>query len=135
MRPAYVTFFKNWSMKLKCPNLRNAQIPSFWPKSCFLLASEVFKVYQIRSKDPVVYTMGLKHFRRFFCLQKCNSTHFICHPCAQKLENYYVCQILSAFKFLPKNSSLPEFASEILLRLYLFFNCYSAITISASILM
>ena len=45
--------FKNWSMKLKCPNLRNAQIPSFWPKSCFLLASEVFKVYQIRSKDPV----------------------------------------------------------------------------------
>ena len=53
VRPAYVTFFKNWSMKLKCPNLRNAQIPSFWPKSCFLLASEVFKVYQIRSKDPV----------------------------------------------------------------------------------
>ena len=70
----------------------------------------------------IVYTMGLRHFRRFSCLQKCNSTHFICHPCAQKLENYYVCQILSAFKSLPKNSSLPEFASEILLRLYLFFN-------------
>ena len=46
----------------------------------------------------IVYTMGLKYFRRFFCLQKCNSTHFICHPCAQKLENYYVCQILSEFK-------------------------------------
>ena len=25
-------FFENWLMKLKCPNLRNTQIPSFW---CF----------------------------------------------------------------------------------------------------
>ena len=48
-------FFDNWLMKLKCPNLRNTQIPSFWPKSCFYMASEVFKVYQIRSKDPVVF--------------------------------------------------------------------------------
>ena len=28
-------FFKYWLMKLKCPNLRNTQISSFWPKSCF----------------------------------------------------------------------------------------------------
>ena len=40
-------------MKHKCPKLRNAQITTFLPKSCFQLACEVFKVYQIRSKDPV----------------------------------------------------------------------------------
>ena len=28
LRPAYVIFFENWLMKLKCPNLRNKQIPS-----------------------------------------------------------------------------------------------------------
>ena len=46
-------FFENWWMKLKCPNLRNTQIPSFLPKSYFQLASEVFKVCQNLSKDPV----------------------------------------------------------------------------------
>ena len=28
LRPAYVYFFENWWMKLKCHNLRNTQIPS-----------------------------------------------------------------------------------------------------------
>ena len=46
-------FFENWLVKLKCPNLRNIQITSFWLKSCFKLASEVFKVCQIQSEDPV----------------------------------------------------------------------------------
>ena len=46
-------FFFFFLMKLKCPNLRNTQIHSFWPKSYLLLASEVLKIYQFRSKDPV----------------------------------------------------------------------------------
>jgi hypothetical protein len=53
-------FFEYRLMRLKSPNLRNTQIPSFRPKKCFLLASEVFKVCQIQSKDPVWISMEFK---------------------------------------------------------------------------
>ena len=31
----HMFFFENWWMKLKCPNLRNTQISSFWRKYIF----------------------------------------------------------------------------------------------------
>ena len=54
MRPAYVTFFENWLMKHKSPNLLKPLDTTIYQNSQFYYPSESFSFHHFNVRHPVV---------------------------------------------------------------------------------
>ena len=80
-------FFENWCLKLKCPNLRNTQIPSFDLKVVFRWPSRSSKY--IKSSRKTLYIRDQPYFTSAYGLGGCRMGSENGHFCWRSVLSFF----------------------------------------------